>query len=144
MTENIQSIISFPKLIKFSSIGDSSLGFITVGEAYKNVPFEIRRVYWTYFTPHNVRRGGHAHKHLEQIIFAVAGKIEFTIETIDGIKETFILDSPETGLYIPRLVWRDIQFSHNAVLLCLASDHYCEEDYIRSYSDFKKLTENEK
>lgn len=133
-----------PSLIEFSSIGDSTLGFITVGEAYKNVPFEIKRVYWTYFTPNNVKRGGHAHKELEQIIFAVCGRIEFFTETLDGNKESFVLDTPNIGLYIPKLVWRDIQFSHSAVLLCLASEHFIESDYIRNYTDFKTVAENEK
>jgi len=136
--ENNHNGSEFPRLISFSSIGDSALGFITVGEGHKNVPFEIKRVYWTYFTPHNIQRGGHAHKQLEQMIFAVCGRIEFTVENLEGRKETFVLDSPDTGLYIPGLIWRDIRFSHNAVLLCLASEAYQEDDYIRDYNTFKK------
>ncbi|RDC64126.1 sugar 3,4-ketoisomerase [Adhaeribacter pallidiroseus] len=126
-----------PCLIYFPSIGNSTLGFITIAESNHNVPFEIKRVYWTYFTPHNVTRGGHAHKNLHQIIFAVSGRIEFSIETLSGEKSHFLLESPDTGLYLPSLTWRDITFSHNAVLLCLASEHYNESDYIRYYSDFK-------
>ncbi len=128
-----------PVIIEFSKIGSSSLGYITVAEEIKNIPFEIKRVYWTYFTPHDVQRGGHAHKELEQVIFAVSGIIEFTTEDIQGNKETFVLESPEKGLYIPGKIWRDIKFSHNAVLLCLASMFYTEDDYIRDYSEFKKL-----
>lgn len=137
---NTSEIQIMPSLIEFPSIGDSTLGYITVGEAQKNVPFEIRRVYWTYFTPNNVRRGGHAHKNLQQVVFAVCGVIRFYIENLDGEKKEYVLDSPNIGLYIPRLIWRDIQFSHNAVLLCLASDHYKEEDYIRDYLEFKNET----
>ncbi|ASK31551.1 dTDP-6-deoxy-3,4-keto-hexulose isomerase [Chryseobacterium sp. T16E-39] len=118
-------------------IGSSSLGFITVAENLKNIPFEIKRVYWTYYTPQDIMRGGHAHKNLEQIIFAVSGMIEFNIEDKEGNKETFILDNPSQGLYIPKLIWRDIKFSHNAVLLCLASQFYDENDYFRDYADFK-------
>lgn len=118
-------------------IGNSSLGFITVAENLKNIPFEIKRVYWTYYTPQDIMRGGHAHKNLEQIIFAVSGMIEFNIEDKDGNKETFILDNPSQGLYIPKLIWRDIKFSHSAVLLCLASQFYDENDYFRDYADFK-------
>ncbi|MDR2121889.1 MAG: FdtA/QdtA family cupin domain-containing protein [Flavobacteriaceae bacterium] len=127
-----------PYVINLSKIGSSTLGYITVAEELDNVPFEIKRVYWTYFTPHDVQRGGHAHKELEQFIFAVSGVIEFTTEDTSGNKETFILDSPEKGLYIPAKIWRDIKFSHNAVLLCLASEHYVEDDYIRDYNEFKK------
>jgi dTDP-4-dehydrorhamnose 3,5-epimerase-like enzyme len=129
-----------PKYIDFNSIGDPSLGFITVAEQNKNVPFEIKRVYWTYHTPNNVIRGGHAHKELHQLIFAVSGKITFKTEDKNGKKNEFVLDDPKKGLYIPPYVWRDIQFSHNAVLLCLASLEYSELDYIRYYEEFKEIT----
>lgn len=130
--------ITKPYIIEFSKIGSPLLGYITVAEGTKNIPFNINRVYWTYFTPNEVQRGGHAHKNLEQVIFAVSGIIEFTTEDIRGNKKSFVLDSPEKGLYIPKQIWRDIKFSHNAVLLCLASEHYVESDYIRDYKEFKK------
>jgi len=125
-----------PKLILLDKIGASDLGFITVVETNKNIPFNLQRVYWTYFTPQDVIRGGHAHKELEQVIFAVSGVIIFNTENLNGEREKFILDNPSKGLYIPKLVWRDIQFSHNAVLLCLASELYDENDYIRDYNEF--------
>jgi dTDP-4-dehydrorhamnose 3,5-epimerase-like enzyme len=115
------------------------LGYITVAEYQKNIPFDIKRVYWTYFTPNDVLRGGHAHKKLNQVIFAVSGIITFTTEDLQGNKETFVLDTPNKGLFLPEKYWRDIQFSHNAVLLCLASEVYTAEDYIRDYDEFKKL-----
>lgn len=119
-----------------NKIGNSSLGFITVAESLKNIPFDVKRVYWTYYTPQDVMRGGHAHKNLKQIIFAVSGTIEFNVEDKNGNKETFILDNPSRGIYIPKLIWRDIKFSHSAVLLCLASELYDENDYFRSYEEF--------
>lgn len=128
--------MSKPKLILLDKIGASDLGFITVVETNKNIPFNLQRVYWTYFTPQDVIRGGHAHKELEQVIFAVSGVIIFNTENLNGEREKFILDNPSKGLYIPKLVWRDIQFSHNAVLLCLASELYDENDYIRDYNEF--------
>ncbi len=126
-----------PHLVVFPKIGDSSLGYISVAEAQDNVPFEIKRVYWTYFTPDEVERGGHAHRELEQIIFAVGGRIDFFLESLAGEKQHFVLEKPNIGLYIPKLYWREIRFSHNAVLLCLASEHYTEADYFREYKDFK-------
>lgn len=126
-----------PHIITLNKIGSPELGYITIAEAQKNIPFDIKRVYWTYYTPQDVSRGGHAHKNLQQIIVAVAGTITFNTEDKDGKKEVFILDSPNTGLYIPKLVWRDIKFSHSAVLLCLASELYDEDDYFRNYQDFK-------
>lgn len=129
-----------PHIINFDKIGSSELGYITIAEAQRNVPFDIKRVYWTYYTPQDVVRGGHAHRDLEQVIFAVSGTITFNTEDKEGNKETFVLDHPTKGLYIPKLVWRDIQFSHNAVLLCLASQLYMEKDYFRDYEEFKIYT----
>jgi dTDP-4-dehydrorhamnose 3,5-epimerase-like enzyme len=130
--------MSSPAIIDFSKIGSPSLGYISVAQNSK-LPFEIERVYWTYFTPDSVIRGHHAHHELEQIIFATSGRIEFTLEDVHGIQQHFILDSPNRGLYIPRLYWRTIKFSHNAVLLCLASMEYSETDYIRDFNEFKQL-----
>ena len=127
------------QIIKFSKIGSPNLGYISVGENHENVPFEIKRVYWTYYTPQDVTRGGHAHYDLEQVIVAVSGTITFTTEDLQGNKSEFILDSPEKGLYIPKLIWRDIKFSHNAVLLCMASEKYIASDYIRDYKTFLEL-----
>src|SRR5690606_964259 len=90
-----------PKIIIFDKIGSSELGYITIAEAQKNIPFDIKRVYWTYYTPQDIVRGGHAHKVVEQIIFAVSGTITFNTEDLNGNKETFVLDHPSTGLYIP-------------------------------------------
>ncbi|MEN4759370.1 FdtA/QdtA family cupin domain-containing protein [Chryseobacterium sp. C39-AII1] len=126
-----------PQIITLDKIGSSELGYITIAEAQKNIPFDIQRVYWTYFTPQDVTRGGHAHRNLQQVIFAVSGTITFNTEDKAGNKNNFVLDHPTKGLYIPKLVWRDIQFSHNAVLLCLASELYDENDYFRDFEEFK-------
>jgi hypothetical protein len=129
---------NIPHLITLDKIGSTDLGYITIAEAEQNIPFEIKRVYWTYYTPQDIVRGGHAHKILEQVIFAVSGTITFNTEDKEGNKETFVLDHPSKGLFIPKEVWRDIHFTHSAVLLCLASEHYTEDDYFRNYDDFKK------
>lgn len=129
-----------PALIEFSKIGSPALGYISVAQN-SALPFVIKRVYWTYFTPDSVIRGHHAHHELEQIIFATSGRIEFQLEDTAGATEDFVLDSPNVGLYIPRRYWRTIKFSHNAVLLCLASMEYSEDDYIRDYHEFKQLRE---
>lgn len=126
-----------PQIIAFNKIGSSELGYITIAEEQKNVPFDIQRVYWTYYTPQDVIRGGHAHKKLQQVIFAVSGVITFNTEDKEGNKETFVLDHPTKGLYLPELIWRDIKFSHSAVLLCLASELYDEKDYFRDFEEFK-------
>ena len=128
-----------PQIIELNSIGSSDLGYITVAEYQKGIPFDIKRVYWTYYTPNKVSRGHHAHKHLEQCIFAVSGTIDFEIINQFGEKSFFTLDTPEKCLYIPPMHWRIIQFSHSAVLLCLASEVYLQEDYLRDYDYFLSL-----
>lgn len=132
-----------PQFLSFNKIGSPSLGYISVAENQENIPFDIKRVYWTYYTPQDVTRGGHAHLNLEQVIIAVSGTITFNTEDLEGYKKEFILDCPEKGLFLPKLIWRDIKFSHNAVLLCLASEKYMESDYIREYDTFLKHRNNE-
>jgi hypothetical protein len=127
-----------PQVFEVPSIGDSQLGYISVAEIEKSVPFDIKRIYWTYYTPQNVKRGYHSHKALYQMIFAVSGVIIFNTEDRYGNKVTFQLDQPNRGLFFPPLVWREIQFSHNAVLLCIASEVFDESDYIRDYDLFLK------
>jgi RimJ/RimL family protein N-acetyltransferase len=129
-----------PRYLSLGSIGKPELGYITVAEYQKDIPFDIKRVYWTYYTPNQVTRGHHAHKALQQCIFAVSGRIEFKLINANGEESHFVLDSPEKGLYIPPMHWRTIKFSHNAVLLCLASEIYIEEDYIRDFKEFKPMS----
>ncbi|MBK7762860.1 MAG: WxcM-like domain-containing protein [Bacteroidetes bacterium] len=128
-----------PHIIEFKRIGDASLGYISVAEK-ETLPFEVKRVYWTYFTPEDVQRGGHAHYDLEQILLAVAGKIIVKTELLNGEIGEFILDKPNMGLYIPKMCWREMQYTHNAVQICLASIAYSEDDYIRDYDTFKNQT----
>lgn len=129
-----------PSLIEIPQIGNSEMGFLSFIEEKNDLPFPIKRVYWTYNAPSSIIRGGHAHKTLEQLIFAVSGVINISFEGLDGEITSFKLDKPNVGVYVPKLFWRDIQFSENAVLLCLASQEYIEDDYIRDFGEFKKLS----
>lgn len=129
---NVPTILSFPK------IGNSTIGYISLAEK-DNLPFQAKRIYWTYFTPENVERGRHSHINLQQILVAMAGTITVATEMPGGIKQKFILDSPEKGLYIPKLCWREMKYTHNAVQMCIASCTYDEKDYIRDYKIFKSL-----
>ena len=125
-----------PHIIKFVSIGEPQLGYISVGEQMKDVPFPIARVYWTYYTPYNVIRGGHANIEKELVLVAVSGSITVMTEMQDGSKSSFILDHPSIGLYIPKLCWHTMQYSHSAVQMVIASNLYSETDYIRDYEAF--------
>jgi hypothetical protein len=126
-----------PYLIEFKSHGSSELGFISVAEEHLNIPFNIKRVYWTYFTPQSVLRGGHANIEKEMFLVAVAGNIRIHTEIISGEKSQFYLDQPNIGLYLPKLCWHSMQYSHSAVQMVLASNFYSESDYIRDYEQFK-------
>jgi hypothetical protein len=126
----------YPFLIQFPSIGDSTLGYLSVAEQLSAIPFEIARVYWTYYTPQNVSRGGHANMEKELVLVAVAGTINVSTELSDGYKHSFVLNSPDIGLYIPKKCWHTMQYSHSAVQMVIASNLYSEADYVRDYQSF--------
>jgi hypothetical protein len=128
-----------PFLIEFPKIGDYTQGYISVTERTKTLPIDVHRVYWTYYTPEEIIRGRHAHFALEQVLFAAAGKITVETESVFGDKDEFTLDRPNLGVFLPKLCWHTMQYSHNAVQICLASIEYDEKDYIRDYEQFKEV-----
>lgn len=128
-----------PHIIEFPKLGRSDIGYISVAEQQKQVPFEILRTFWTYYTPESIVRGRHAHHHTEQVLVAVAGRIIVTTELPDGTIQTFRLEDPHQGLYIPPHAWHTMQYSHSAVQLVFASTLYDESDYIRDFEDFRRI-----
>ena len=129
------------KIIDLPRIYDPR-GNLTVVEQLKEVPFDIKRVYWTYDVPGGESRGGHAHKKCQSFIIAVSGS--FTVRLDDGHKhETYHLNHPYQGLLINTGVWRTLEdFSSGAVCLALASELFDENDYIREYDDFISYVED--
>jgi len=127
-----------PYIIEFNRIGKPAIGYVSVAEK-EAIPFTVKRIYWTYYTPEDVKRGGHAHLQLEQILLAVSGKIIVKTELLSGHIEEFILDKPSRGLFLPKMCWREMSYSHNSVQVCIASMEYSESDYVRNYEHFKKL-----
>ncbi len=127
-----------PFVVLFPKIGNSTDGYISVAEN-ESLPFEVKRIYWTYFTPESVKRGGHAHHQLEQILVAVSGKIIVTTQMPGHSEERFILESANEGIFLPKYCWHTMQYSHNSVQMCIANMTYQESDYIRDYNEFKKL-----
>ena len=128
-----------PHLISFSKLGDPSIGYISVTQDQQIVPFEVKRIFWTYYTPESILRGRHAHHATQQVLIAVAGRIIVTTELANGTIETFRLEDPNVGLYIPPHAWHTMQYSHSAVQLVLTSAAYEESDYIRSHDEFKRI-----
>src|SRR5437879_2733118 len=97
-----------PHLIDFKISGNADIGYLAVIENSKNIPFDIKRIFWTYYNPELVTRGMHAHYKLEQVLVAITGKLKVLNESISGEVTTHILDSPNVGLYIPPMYWHDM------------------------------------
>ena len=128
--------MSLIKFIDFPALGDER-GSLVALEAEKTVPFPIKRVYYIFGTNAGVSRGFHAHKKLQQVALCITGKCRMILD--DGRQRNEVwLDSPNKGLIIEDLVWREMHdFSEDCVLLVLASENYDEADYIRDYDEFK-------
>jgi hypothetical protein len=111
-------------------------GNLTYIEGGEEIPFEIARVYYLYDVPGGASRAGHAHRELQQVIIAASGSFDVIVD--DGVcRERVTLNRSHLGLYVPRLVWREIEnFSSGAVTLVLASEPYDEDDYFRDYDEF--------
>jgi dTDP-4-dehydrorhamnose 3,5-epimerase-like enzyme len=127
-----------PYLLHFTEIGAEAIGHIASTQLARNIPFAIKRVFWTYGTPAGVLRGQHANKATEEVLIAVTGSIR--VETDNGRdRETFVLDDPTTGLYLPAMCWTDLHFAPNTVAICLTSTDFDEADYIRDYETFRRM-----
>jgi hypothetical protein len=123
------------KIIDLPRINDPR-GNLTFIEGGRHVPFDLRRVYYLYDVPGGADRGGHAHKRLQQLLVAMSGSFDVTLD--DGReRKHYHLNRSYFGLYIAPMVWRNLDnFSSGAVCLALASDPYDEADYFREYEAF--------
>lgn len=127
--------MSLINLIEFKTLGDDRGSLISL-EQNKNIPFEIKRIYYIFGTKENVSRGFHAHRNLEQVAICLSGSCRFILDN-GKEKDEITLNSPAKGLYINNYIWREMHdFSSDCVLVVLASEHYMESDYIRNYDDF--------
>jgi hypothetical protein len=126
------------KLIELPKILDDR-GNLTFIEGENHIPFKIERTYWIYDVPGGEKRGGHAYKELEELIIALSGSFDVVLD--DGKeKHTFSLNRSYYGLYVPKMMWRQMEnFSTNSLALILASGPYNEKDYLRDYELFKTM-----
>jgi dTDP-4-dehydrorhamnose 3,5-epimerase-like enzyme len=123
------------KIIDLPIIEDRR-GNLTFIEGNQHIPFDIKRVYYLYDVPGGSQRGGHAHKDLHQLLIAMSGSFDILLD--DGrTKFKYHLNRSYYGLYIPPMIWREIDnFSSGSVCMVLASEHFSEADYYRDYSEF--------
>lgn len=129
------------KIIELPKIADPR-GNLTVCEGDRNIPFEVKRVYWTYDVPGGGHRGGHAHKAIYEFLVATSGSFHVTLDN-GKEKKTYMLNHPWEGLLINPGVWRTLEdFSSGAVCMVMASDYYDESDYIREYEDYRKFIQS--
>lgn len=125
-------------IIEFKNLGDER-GNLVVVEGGQSIPFEIQRVFYIYGSDSTVVRGQHANKRSEFVLINVAGQSKVRIT--DSHEEIIVnLDRPMIGIYIPKMIWKDMyDFSEDSVLLALASTHYDGTEYIRNYSDYQEM-----
>ena len=124
------------QMLEFMQNGDER-GRLVVVEGGENIPFDIKRVFYIYGSDPSVIRGQHANRKTEFVLINVAGTSKVKVKDGKGNEAIFCLNRPHTGVYIPAMIWKDMyDFSEDSVLLCLASEHYDADEYIRVYDDF--------
>lgn len=125
------------KLLSFAQLGDER-GHLVVVEGLKDIPFEIKRMFYIYGSKENVVRGQHANRKSEFVLINLAGSCKIKVD--DGKNEEILfLDKPHEGIYLDKMVWKDMyDFSENSILLILSNHSYDSEEYVRDYTEFKK------
>lgn len=133
--------MSLIDLIDFKPLGDDR-GQLFSLEANQNIPFDIKRVYYMFGMQGDLPRGFHAHKELQQVAICIKGSCKMIMD--DGTtKEEVVIDKPNTGIMIDKLIWHEMHdFSENCILMVIASDLYDESDYLRNYNDFSNFVGN--
>ncbi len=133
----MQHVTEQCKVLNFGDLGDER-GKLVVVEGARDIPFEIKRVFYIYGSDSEVVRGQHANRESEFVLINVGGTSKVRID--NGHSEAVVeLDKPMMGLYIPTMVWKDMyDFSEDSILLVLASTHYDGNEYIRDYEEYKK------
>ena len=130
------------KMLSFVENGDER-GHLVVVEGNRDIPFEIKRVFYIYGSDRDVIRGRHANYNTEFVLINVAGTSKVKVD--DGTNQKiFSLDRPHTGIFLPKMVWKDMyDFSEDSVLLCLSSEHYDANEYIRDYDKYLTVVKEE-
>ena len=126
------------QMLEFPQHGDER-GHLVVVEGMKDIPFEIKRMFYIYGSDHDVVRGKHANRRSEFVFINVAGTSKVKVKDGEGNEAVFCLNRPHTGIYLPTMVWKDMyDFSEDSVLLVLSNEYYDPDEYIRDYDVFVK------
>ena len=138
------NIVKMAQMLEFSQRGDDR-GHMVIVEGIKDIPFEIKRIFYIYGSDSTVVRGQHANKKSQFVLINVAGSSKVKVLDGKGNEAVYSLNRPHTGIYLPNMVWKDMyDFSTDSVLLCLASENYDPEEYIRDYDEFVSSVNNKK
>jgi hypothetical protein len=124
-----------PDLIKFKEVIDSTGSLVVV---QNDLPFDINRVFWIFDVEEGGVRGNHANISTQKVVICIKGWVEVELESPDGVKSNYVLQNKDEGLLIPSLYWNKIKFHDKAVIICIASGNYNEQDYIKDYEVFKR------
>jgi len=131
------------QMLEFPQHGDDR-GHLVVAEGEKDIPFDIKRVFYIFGSDHDVVRGQHANAKTQFVLINVAGTSKVKVKDGEGNEAIYCLNRPHTGIYLPTMVWKEMyDFSEDSVLLVLASEHYDPKEYIRDYDAFVKMIQNE-
>ena len=131
------------RILEFEQKGDER-GHLVVAEGMKDIPFDIKRIFYIYGTEENVVRGQHANRKSKFVLINLVGQSKVRVKDGRGNEAVFCLNRPHSGIYLPPMVWKDMyDFSEDSVLLCLSSEYYDSNEYIRDYDDFVEAIRKE-
>lgn len=138
-------MLSGVKLLTFRQIGDEKGYLVALEGDGADVPFDIKRIFYIYGSDSQVIRGKHANLKSEFVLINLAGKSK--VKVIDENGQTLVvdLDKPHIGIYLPRMVWKEMyDFSEDSVLLCLSSEHYDPDEYVRDFDEYVSILRSKK
>ncbi len=137
------NVIEMAKMLEFSQKGDER-GHLVIVEGGQDIPFDVKRIFYIYGSDKDIVRGQHANKESEFVLINVAGTSKVKVKDGKGNETIYSLNRPHTGIYLPKMIWKDMyDFSEDSVLLVLASTHYNGDEYIRDYDEFVKIVNDE-
>jgi len=129
-------VIDQVRILFFQECGDDR-GKLVIAEGGRDIPFDMKRIFYIYGTEENVIRGQHANRKSKFVLINVSGTSKVLVKDGKGNERVISLDRPHMGVYLPEMIWKDMyDFSKDSVLLVLSSEHYDPEEYIRDYEDF--------